>query len=95
MKEPHTMKIFFNSILINELSGTTRSNLDKIAIMYKNMQNSKHLQKFPSLYLQFFENYNIILLRNKEVEFINDKEQVFNNLINISNVRKLTEEEEK
>jgi len=89
------MKIFFNSILINELSGTTRSNLDKIAIMYKNMQNSKHLQKFPSLYLQFFENYNIILLRNKEVEFINDKEQVFNNLINISNVRKLTEEEEK
>ena len=95
MKEPHTMKIFFNSILINELSGTTRSNLDKIAVMYKNMQNSKHLQKFPSLYLQFFENYNIILLRNKEVEFINDKEQVFNNLINISNVRKLTEEEEK
>jgi len=89
------MKIFFNSILINELSGTTRSNLDKIAVMYKNMQNSKHLQKFPSLYLQFFENYNIILLRNKEVEFINDKEQVFNNLINISNVRKLTEEEEK
>ena len=89
------MKIFFNSILINELSGTTRSNLDKIAILYKNMQNSKHLQKFPSLYLQFFENYNIILLRNKEVEFINDKEQVFNNLINISNVRKLTEEEEK
>jgi len=89
------MKIFFNSILINELSGTTRSNLDKIAIMYKNMQNSKHLQKFPSLYLQFFENYNIILLRNKEVEFINDKEQVFSNLINISNVRKLTEEEEK
>ena len=89
------MKIFFNIILIKELSDTTRTNLEKLAVMYKDMQNSKHLLEFPILYGQFFEKYNQILLNNNEIENVIDKEQVFNNLINLTNVREFNEDEEK
>ena len=95
IKDANTMKIFFNIILIKELTDTTRSNLEKLTLMYKNMQNSKNLIKFPNLYVKFHENYNDILLKNKEIEEAGDKNIIFINLLNISAVRTLNNEEEK
>ncbi len=89
------MKIFFNTILIKELSNTNDTNLEKLAIIYDNIQHSKSLIKFPSLYLKFYENYNEILMKNKEIENYTTQEQILHNLVNITNIRNLSEHEER
>ena len=89
LKDNHTMTIFFQSIAMNELNDKSE---EKIKFYFKNFVAAKNLDKFPLLYLKYTNEYNNILISENNSD---NNSIILQNLINISSVREITQEEEK
>ena len=92
------MNLLFNTLLINEMTNRSKigNNEEKLLSIYNNLhKRTKNLKKFPALYVKFYQNFNDLLIKDRSTLKLLQVDQIVKNLINISTVRKLTEEEEK
>lgn len=88
LKDNHTMTIFFQNMLMNELNDKSE---EKIKIYLKNFLTAKNLEKFPLLYMKYINEYNKVLIsENKPENYLT----IVQNLINITSIRDLSLEEE-
>lgn len=89
------MRMFYNFLIIKEFRIAQDTNRNKLIEIFDSMRHQKNLIKFPILYQQFYENFNEILMGDRDFESIENPVQVFKNLLYISNIRKLKDIEEK
>lgn len=64
---------------------------EKIKNYFKNFVTAKNIEKFPLLYMKYTNEYNKLLIsENKPENYLT----IVQNIINISSVRDISEEEE-
>jgi len=88
LKDNHTMTIFFQNMLMNEVNDKTE---EKMKNYLKNFVNAKNLEKFPLLYMKYTNEYHKVLISEIKPE---NYLTIVQNLINITSVRELSNEEE-
>jgi len=82
------MTIFFQNMLMNELGEKSE---EKIKNYLKNFVTAKNIEKFPLLYMKYTNEYNKLLIsENKPENYLT----IIQNIINISSVRDISQEEE-
>ncbi len=88
LKDNHTMTIFFQNMLMNELSEKSE---EKIKNYMKNFVTAKNIEKFPLLFMKYTNEYNKFLIsENKPENYLT----IVQNIINISSIREISQEEE-
>lgn len=88
LKDNHTMSIFFQNMMINELGDKSE---EKLKNYMKNFVTAKNIEKFPLLFMKYTNEYNKVLIsENKPDNYL----IIVQNLINITSIRDLSKEEE-
>ena len=88
LKDNHTMSIFFQNMLINELNDKSEETLK---LYLRNFVTAKNIEKFPLLYMKYTNELNkVLILENKPENYLS----IVQNLINMTSVRELSSEEE-